>query len=246
MAASFGRSGQRNAQDLGRVPPIMTVRYPVNDCYTCVQGEGVQTGMAMVLLRLHGCDVGCPWCDTKETWAFDTANERETLPAALGANGRFCYQTAEQITDYIVAHNPGPKWVLVTGGEPAHYDLRELVESLHERGYKAALETSGTETGHLGADFDWVCVSPKLDMPGGKVVQSAVISSAHEIKHVVGIQRDIDRLDTLLSENKLRPDVQLCLQPVSTSPKATQLCLEAVQARGWRLSIQMHKYIGER
>lgn len=225
---------------------MMAVRYPVNDCYSCVQGEGVQTGVAMVLLRLHGCQVGCPWCDTKETWVFDPTNEMETLTAALGANGRFSYQTAEQIADYISANHPGPKWVLVTGGEPAKYDCRELVKCLHDRGLLVALETSGTETGHIEAGFDWVCVSPKLDMPGGKAIQPGAMSSAHEIKHVVGIQRDIDELDQLLAQSRLRPDVQLCLQPVSTSAKATQLCLDTVQARGWRLSIQMHKYIGAR
>jgi 7-carboxy-7-deazaguanine synthase len=222
----------------------MTTRYPVNNIYTCVQGEGVQTGVAMVLLRLHGCEVGCPWCDTKETWAFDSALEAGGIEAALGANGRYSYQTAEQIANYIVAHHPGPKWILVTGGEPAQYDCRDLVEGLHSRDYKLALETSGTEMGHIGAGFDWVCVSPKLDMPGGKAVKTAAMSSADEIKHVVGKQSDIDKLDALLAANDLKPDVQLCLQPVNASEKATQLCLAVVQSRGWRLSVQMHKYIG--
>jgi 7-carboxy-7-deazaguanine synthase len=222
----------------------MVTKYPVNDIYTCVQGEGVQTGVAMVLLRLHGCDVGCPWCDTKETWAFDAALEVDSIEAALGANGRFCYRTAEQIAAYITANHPGPKWILVTGGEPAQYDCRELVEGLQARGYKAALETSGTETGHVEAGFDWVCVSPKQDMPGGKVVKTAAMRSADEIKQVVGKQDDIDKLDRLLAENDLKEVVQSCLQPVSTSQKATELCLEVVQARGWRLSLQMHKYIG--
>src|SRR5215510_2463493 len=100
------------------------VLYPVNDCYTCVQGEGVQTGVAMVLLRLHGCDVGCPWCDTAQTWRFEAENERPTIKDALD-----------------------------------------------EKGYKVALETSGTEAGHLGARIDWICVSPKIDMPGGKTIK---------------------------------------------------------------------------
>ena len=224
----------------------MTVLYPVNDCYTCVQGEGVQTGVAMVLLRLHGCDVGCPWCDTKETWAFEATEETAGLIDALGANTHYSYQTAGQIADHIIANHPGPQWVLVTGGEPAQYDLRPLVKALQARNYKVALETSGTEVGHLEASFDWVCVSPKLHMPGGKTIKPAVISSADEIKHVVGKQSDIDDLDNLLAANTLKPGVQLCLQPVSASQKATQLCLNTVQSRGWRLSIQTHKYIGVR
>lgn len=223
----------------------MTISYPVNDCYTCIQGEGVQTGVAMVLLRLHGCAVGCPWCDTKETWDFDEANHVATLPEALGANPRYAMLAASGIVAHIRAHHPGPRWVLVTGGEPARVDLRPLVKALHEAGYRVALETSGTETGHLGAAFDWVCVSPKIDMPGGKHIQPAALSIADEIKHVIGKQSDIDQLDSLLANLNLKPGVQICLQPVSLSPKATQLCIETVQSRGWRLSVQTHKLLGQ-
>ncbi|MCL4265367.1 MAG: 7-carboxy-7-deazaguanine synthase QueE [Anaerolineae bacterium] len=217
--------------------------YPVNDLYTCVQGEGVQTGVAMVLLRLHGCAVGCPWCDTKETWEFAPENQVDTLAAALGANPRYVYLSATAIADYIQANHPGPQWVLVTGGEPAQYGLRPLVTAIHNIGLKAAIETSGTEVGHVDAGFDWVCVSPKLNMPGGKAIQPAALAVADEIKHVVGRQQDIDELDELLTP-ALKPDVHICLQPVSVSAKATALCLEVVQQRGWRLSVQMHKYIG--
>lgn len=220
------------------------IRYPVNDCYPCVQGEGVQTGVAMVLLRLHGCAVGCPWCDTKETWLMDPAHQVATLGESLGANPRYTYMTAAEIAAYICRHLSGPKWVLVTGGEPAQYDLTPLVTALHEAEYRVAIETSGTETGHLGAGFDWVCVSPKLNMPGGKTVHLETLAQADEIKHVVGRQADIDNLDALLAMAQPAASTQICLQPVSTSPKATELCLETVMARGWRLSIQMHKYIG--
>ncbi len=220
------------------------IRYPVNDCYTCVQGEGVQTGVAMVLLRLHGCEVGCPWCDTKETWEFHPENEVTSLDEALGANSKYCWETAETIADYIAQHHPGPKWILITGGEPARYPLRPLVQALQARHYKVALETSGTETGHLDAPFDWVCVSPKLNMPGGKTVHLETLAHANEIKYVVGKSADIDRLDELLAQVHLQPDTWICLQPVSQSQKATRLCLEIVQQRGWRLSLQTHKYLG--
>lgn len=218
--------------------------YPVNDCYTCIQGEGVQTGVAMVLLRLQGCAVGCPWCDTKETWAFDQTQEVTTLDDALGGNTRYMVMGVESIVQHIVENHPGPKWVLVTGGEPAQYNLKPLVVALHQAGYKVALETSGTETGHIGAGFDWVCVSPKLNMPGGKVVKGEALASADEIKHVVGRQQDIDNLDRLLAAHPVSPEVQICLQPVSLSQKATDLCFAVVQARGWRLSLQTHKFIG--
>jgi 7-carboxy-7-deazaguanine synthase len=219
------------------------MRYPVNDMYTAIQGEGVQTGVAMVLLRLHGCAVGCPWCDTRETWDFVPDNETGSLAAALGANPRYAYLTAPEIANYIQHQYPGPRWVLLTGGEPAQYDLAPLVTALHAAGYQVALETSGTALGHAHAALDWVCVSPKIDMPGGLAIQMAALTTADEIKHVVGTQRDIDRLDALLAAADLKPGVQICLQPVSQSAKATQLCIETVQRRGWRLSVQTHKYL---
>ena len=227
-------------------PNVTETRYPVNDVYACVQGEGCQTGVPMILLRLHGCAVGCPWCDTKETWDFLPTLEQQSLVDALGSNGRYSYLTAPKIAAYIRENMPGPRWVLLTGGEPAQYDLRSLVNSLHEEGYQVALETSGTELGHVGAGIDWVCVSPKIEMPGGKQVLPEALSTADEIKHVVGKKKDIDQLDALLDGVTLKQDVQICLQPVSISPKATALCTAVVIERGWRLSVQMHKYIGAR
>ncbi len=217
--------------------------YPVNDCYTCVQGEGVQTGVAMVLLRLHGCAVGCPWCDTKHTWEVDPTQEQPTIAAAIGENTRYSSQSAATIADYIQQNHPGPRWIMLTGGEPAQYPLKPLIDELHSRGYRVALETSGTETGHLGAGIDWVCVSPKIGMPGQKVVKTEALESADEIKHVIVTEKDITALDHLINGVNLKPNVQICLQPVSQQQRATQLCIDTVQARGWRLSIQVHKYL---
>lgn len=222
----------------------MSVKYPVNDLYTCVQGEGVQTGVPMVLLRLQGCAVGCPWCDTKETWEMAAQNERDSLAEALGATPQYAYLNAAEIIETIREKHEGPQWVLVTGGEPAQYDLRPLVKAIHQVGLKAALETSGTELGHVEAGFDWVCVSPKMNMPGGKKVRAEAFRVADEVKHVIGRHQDVVELDALLASLTLKPETQICLQPVSLSQKATALCLETVQERGWRLSVQMHKYIG--
>jgi 7-carboxy-7-deazaguanine synthase len=218
-------------------------QYPVNNIYPCVQGEGVQTGVAMVLLRLHGCGVGCPWCDTKETWDFVPEDEGTTLDEVLGTTTRYVWLDAETIASTIAERFAGPKWVLLTGGEPAQYHLVPLVEALHRRGYKVAIETSGTESGHFDAGLDWVCVSPKLNMPGGKAFRLDTLSSADEIKFVVGKPDDIAVLEDLLAQATLKPDAQILLQPVSQSPKATRLCIDTVQTRGWRLSIQIHKYL---
>lgn len=217
--------------------------YRVNNIYPTVQGEGVMTGVPMVLLRLHGCGVGCPWCDTRETWHVDSANKVSSIEAALGANANWCEASPSELAAYIARNHAGPKWVMVTGGEPADQDLEALVHALHDAHFKVALETSGTANGHLWAAFDWVCVSPKIDMPGGKKILREAIESADEIKMVVGKQADIDKLEGLLEQCRTKDNVAICLQPVSQSTKATQLCLQTVQQRGWRLSIQTHKYL---
>jgi 7-carboxy-7-deazaguanine synthase len=221
----------------------MNTYLPVNDIYASIQGEGVQAGTPMVILRLQGCKVGCPWCDTQETWGME--EQVDSLEQALGKSPAYALLSTATIADYIEAHYPHHRWVLVTGGEPAAYGLRPLVAALHSLGYQVALETSGTALGLVGAAFDWVTVSPKIGMPGGLLVQATALARADEIKHVVGRQADIDRLDDLLAtvQAHLKEDVTICLQPVSQSPKATELCLETIQRRGWRLSLQLHKYL---
>lgn len=221
--------------------------YKVNDCYGAIQGEGVNTGVPMVILRLHGCGVGCPWCDTKETWHIDEANKVATIDEALGANEKWSEVSAEDIASYIAGKFPHFLWVMVTGGEPADQDLAPLADALVNAGYKVALETSGTAQGHFGSALSWVCVSPKINMPGGKKIIPEVVRTADEIKHVVGKQADIDGLLHLIGECQVDPDVTVvCLQPVSQSAKATALCIEAVQQYGWRLSIQIHKLLGQK
>lgn len=218
--------------------------YRVNDLYLSIQGEGVKTGVPMVLLRLQGCDVGCPWCDTKQTWAVDVNREVATLEEALLSPSAWARLSASQIVEAIARRWPLVRWVLVTGGEPADQYLRPLVQSLHEHGHKVALETSGTATGHLQAGFDWVCVSPKLNMPGGRPVLTEVVNEADEIKHVVGKPADIVALVELLDKANVDPEeTVICLQPVSLNDKATQLCIAAVQEHNWRLSLQTHKFI---
>jgi 7-carboxy-7-deazaguanine synthase len=223
------------------------MQYQVNDIYGAIQGEGCQAGIPMVILRLHNCGVACPWCDTKYTWHSNPENERP-LAEALGATPLYAIQTEQEITWYLCHQfQPMYKWILLTGGEPAQYDLKPLVSQLHRAGWKVALETSGTEAGHLGAEIDWVCVSPKIDMPGGKQIKPEAFFEAHEVKHVIGKPADIEALDNLLTRIKpfvRNKDLQICLQPVSQSKKATQLCIETVQRRGnLRLSLQLHKFL---
>lgn len=219
-------------------------RYRVNDVYPSVQGEGVNTGLPMVILRLHGCPVGCPFCDTKETWENDKSNRVDTLAEALGANPRWVWKDAKAIAQYIENEWPGIKWVMITGGEPAMENLEDLTAWLRITGKSVALETSGTALGHLGAFFDWICVSPKIGMPGGLKVLPEALMVADEIKYVVGKASDLATFDELLSNTpELKQGVTICLQPMSASKRATELCMKTVMERGWRLSIQTHRLL---
>jgi len=200
----------------------------------------------MALIRLHGCAVGCGFCDTKESWHPDAANRRETIPEAAGTGPLWCDAEPAEIARHARSLNPATPWALVTGGEPAEQALAPLADALRAEGFKTALETSGTAAGFLGAAFDWVCVSPKLGMPGGKSVLPEALAAADEVKMVVGKPADLDALDRLLARNPVKPECAICLQPLSASPKATALCVETVKARGWRLSLQAHKLLGER
>lgn len=215
----------------------------VNDVYSSIQGEGCLAGTPMVILRLHGCGVGCPWCDTKETWEIDPDYRKSTIFEASGQNAYYSEQNAVDIALYIFDHFPGIEWVLLTGGEPADRPLTELVSRLHGIGKKVAIETSGTALGHVAAGIDWVCVSPKINQPGGRVIIPAAVMEADEIKMVIGKQSDIEKLDMFLRLNMLKEGCTICLQPVSQSKRATDLCIQTVMERGWRLSLQTHKYI---
>lgn len=134
----------------------MSTRYRVNDLYATIQGEGRMVGTPMILLRLHGCSVGCAFCDTKETWATgDVAlpRRRATLDEARGSNDLWAELDEEALVHAVREEReenaPGVEWVLLTGGEPAEQPIRPLVGALHRAGFKVAIETSGTARGHL-------------------------------------------------------------------------------------------------
>lgn len=217
--------------------------YPINDVYYTIQGEGVLTGTPAIFLRLNGCDVGCPFCDTKETWSMNLSDEVESIDLACQSPNSYTWQSAEVIGAHLAQMGSQIQWVVITGGEPALYPLKELVDVLHQQGKKVAIETSGTANGHVGAGFDWVTVSPKIKMPSNKPILAEALSCADEIKHVVGRERDIEQLDELLAQYPPKETTTICLQPMSQSPKATELAIETVKARAWRLSVQTHKYI---
>lgn len=216
----------------------------VSDLYVTVQGEGSFTGKPLVLLRLQGCDVGCPWCDTAYTWARDAKNEQDSIPDALGDNEKWVAADVRIIADFVMSIKPpGVEWVLLTGGEPAQQPLGPLLAALHMRGLKVQLETSGTGKEKLG-HVDWVTLSPKVGMPGGVSMKLHAINSASEIKWVVGKDDDVAKFKDFLEQWQIPPDVPKWVQPLSQSEKATELCIRAAAEYGWSVSLQTHKLLG--
>jgi 7-carboxy-7-deazaguanine synthase len=230
----------------GIVSAHTTTALPVNEIFETVQGEGFWTGTPATFLRLQGCAVGCPWCDTKFTWELDRRMEIE--PAAVLTKNQSGAETWALMAEAEIAAALAltrPDLVVITGGEPALYDLLELTELIGETAKRPQLETSGTELPRVSADT-WVTVSPKIGMPGGKPICADAIHRANEIKMVVGKQEDAERLCELLTQFEVRAGVPIFVQPLSRSEKATRLCVKVATDMGWRVSLQTHALAGWR
>lgn len=200
--------------------------YRVNEVFRSVQGEGTMTGVPATFIRLFGCNLRCPWCDTPQ-------NETDVF-------------TADEQTLASWAKAFGLKWVILTGGEPTIYDLDPLVQALSSQGHLVALETNGTRG--LGMSrIDWVCVSPKLGVRGGEAISRSTLGLADELKFVVGNEGDLMEVRRWLDENPWEGGY-VCLQPNSTVPGAVEVCYRTVVGEGypWRLSVQIHKELGVR
>jgi 7-carboxy-7-deazaguanine synthase len=241
-AASF-RS--RLASTARTAPPTLDDRLmlPVNEIFETIQGEATFTGTPSVFVRLQGCPVACPWCDTKHTWEVAQADQ-VPAPAMLAKTEdgpAWALMTDQQILEEVLRYRAGH--VVITGGEPALYDLRELSRLLLDRCYSVQVETSGTH--RLAVDPEvWVTVSPKVGMHGGYVVLPEMIERANEIKHPVSKLRDVENLQTVLGDG--RSGRTVWLQPISQSAAATRTCIEQATERGWRVSVQVHKYLDVR
>lgn len=218
---------------------------PINEIFDTIQGEAAFTGTPSTFVRLQGCDVGCPWCDTKHTWPLDPRNDRpiDEVLAKTKDSPTFTMASSESLAHYLFAkHKLGH--IVITGGEPCNYDLTELTSRLREK-RSVQIETSGTRE-VLVHENTWVTVSPKIDMPGGFKVLDSALERSSEIKMPVGKQADIDLLHTILARTPKKFTRTIWLQPLSQSEKATALCVRAASEHGWRISIQTHKYLGVR
>lgn len=218
--------------------------YKVNEIFETIQGEGSYTGCPAIFLRLQGCPVGCSWCDTKHTWTVDPEQQislKDTLQKTSDSEG-WSQATAEEILAEFQRQGYQARHVVITGGEPCLYDLNPLCELLHQHGLSTQIETSGTFAIKAPAET-WVTVSPKVNMKGGYEVLTSALERADEIKHPVGRERDIEEL-LLLLQRVQASDKLVYLQPISQKAKATRLAIEQCKKHNWRLSVQVHKYLG--
>ena len=192
---------------------------PLMEAFYSIQGEGVHTGSAAYFLRIGGCDVGCHWCDVKESWDF------ESHPLTL-------------IDDIIVDIKNSPtETIVITGGEPLMWNLNKLTKRLHQSNYNIHLETSGAYP--LTGTFDWVCLSPKKQQNALKEVRSitnefkVIVYNKHDLKwakeQAIGLPIDCD----------------LYLQPEWTKrDEIMPLIIDFIkQNKQWKISLQSHKYM---
>ncbi|MBW8184798.1 7-carboxy-7-deazaguanine synthase QueE [Shewanella nanhaiensis] len=219
------------------------MKYPVNEVFETIQGEGFYTGVPAIFVRLQGCPVGCSWCDTKHTWELLDVNkvQPEMVIQVDGTIGRWSELTTSELISFLKQKEFTASHVVITGGEPCLHDLTVMTEELNAAGYSTQIETSGTYEVNC-SDKTWVTVSPKLKMKAGLAVLPQALNRADEIKHPVATASHIDDLDELLKGIDLKGKT-ICLQPISQKPRATELAMRVCIERNWRLSIQTHKYL---
>ena len=197
--------------DTGEMLPIMEAFYTI-------QGEGYHKGTAAFFIRVGGCDVGCHWCDVKESW---DANLHP--PTKIDT---IVYQ-ARSHSDTIV----------VTGGEPLMWDMNPLTNLLRQNNLNTHIETSGAY--NLTGDWDWICLSPKKR----KLPLQPIYAKANELKIIVFNKSDFKFAEE--QAKKVSSNCILYLQPEwSMSEKVTPLIVDYVMKHPkWRISLQTHKYL---
>lgn len=222
-----------------------TVQYPVNEIFESIQGEGRFTGVPSVFLRLQGCPVGCPWCDTQHTWPVaseDIISVTQLREKNAEAPTHASMSVAGFLDEY---HKRGyqAKHIVITGGEPAMHDLLPLTTELLAQGWSVQIETSGTFSLTCHKEV-FVTVSPKINMPGKFPILAKVMARANEIKHAIAMQKHVDELQALLLDCPVAEDTLIYLQPISQQARATELAVATCIKYNWRLSLQTHKFIG--
>ena len=205
---------------------------PVMESFYTLQGEGFHQGRAAYFIRLGGCDVGCVWCDVKDSWDADKHPKYsvEEIVAKLKE------ETNSQSDSYRIQNSNLPI-VVITGGEPLMHHLDALTKAIHAAGYQTNIETSGSSP--LSGEWDWICLSPKKF----KAPLPEVVPHANELKVVVFNKSDFAWAETYAAQ--VSPNCKLYLQPEwDKAAQVTPLIIDYIKANPqWELSLQVHKYI---
>lgn len=201
----------QKAVDKGEMLPLMEAFYTI-------QGEGFHKGTAAYFIRVGGCDVGCHWCDVKESW-----DSEKHPPTHI-----------DQIVSQAVQHS---KTIVITGGEPLMWDMFPLTEKLKENGMKTHIETSGSHP--LTGVWDWICLSPKKM----KLPTPEIFKVANELKIIVYNNHDFLFAEEMAT--KVSKDCILYLQPEwSRREKVVPEIVDFVMNNPkWKVSLQTHKYL---
>ncbi len=206
--------------------PVSAEALPVMELFYSIQGEGFHQGRAAFFIRLGGCDVGCVWCDVKESW--DASQHPKMY--------------VKDIVETVKQFSKTPKGkkkplVVITGGEPLMHNLDELTGSLRLAGFETNIETSGAYP--VSGTWDWICLSPKKFK--GPLPENLPLAS--ELKIIVFNQSDFGWAEQYAA--MVSPNCRLYLQPewdksASITPLITEYILQHPE---WELSLQLHKYI---
>jgi organic radical activating enzyme len=197
-----------------------TSALPVMEHFYTLQGEGFHQGRAAYFIRLGGCDVGCVWCDVKDSWDADKHNK---------------YSPVTMLSWVQAATAKG--LVVVTGGEPLMHNLDEITNLLKNAGFETNIETSGAHP--LSGHWDWICLSPKKF----KAPLPEILPLANELKVVIYNKFDFDWAQHYAAQ--VSPSCKLYLQPEwDRRATVTPLIIDFIKAHPqWEFSLQMHKYI---
>lgn len=194
--------------------------FPIMEYFYSIQGEGVFVGQPSFFIRMGGCDVGCVWCDVKDSWDADK-HPKISIDSLL-----------EEAIKYP------SRLVIITGGEPAMYDLTELTKKFKEAGYRVHIETSGAYP--LVGEFDWITFSPKKF----KKPLEDVAKMANELKIVVFNKSDIKWAEE--HQKLVSSDCKLFLQPEWDKRNISEKIVfnYVLTNPNWFVSLQTHKYLG--
>ena len=192
---------------------------PIMEHFYTIQGEGFYSGRAAYFIRIEGCDVGCVWCDVKESWEINDADKT----------------SINQIVQYVI--DSKTDFCVITGGEPCMHDLSELTSKLSENNIEIALETSGCYP--LNGKVDWYCFSPKKF----KAPEEEAYLKANELKIIISHVSDFEWAES--HSKKVSSTCELYLQPEwSKQERFLPLIIEYIKNHPkWKISLQTHKFM---